>query len=139
MMLRRAAGSLAVVMLLVGVASADRSDLERQIAAQEAGLSDLRALDQNKIATEELAMLATWLDESKNRLREGKQSLVRELLDRMLAQGTLIREQLAASKLQREVKKRQTALTALRNEIKALVKAIEDARARKKALEMKVQ
>jgi hypothetical protein len=139
MIVRCVVGTLAVVMLLVGVASADRGDLERQIAGQEAGLSDLRALDRHRRATEELAMLGAWLDEAKNRMREGKQSLVRELLDRMLAQGTLIRQQLAVGQLQREVQKRQTALTELRNKVKALARAIEDARARKKALEMKVK
>jgi CII-binding regulator of phage lambda lysogenization HflD len=130
---------LTVVMLLAGVASADRRDLERQIAAQEAGIRDLRALDASKAATEEIAMLATWLDETKNRLREGKQGLVRELLDRMLAQSELVRQKIAAAKLMRAVKRRRAALAELRRNIEKLKQAIQQARSRKKALEMKTK
>jgi hypothetical protein len=130
-----------LVLLWAGAARGDRSraDLERQLDAQRAALEDLGTLDTGRMAGDELALFRSWLDEAHNRLREKKPDLVRELVDRMLAQGQLIRQLIAAGTAADALARKEAELADARRRVQELAKAIDAARVKQKALEMKTR
>lgn len=126
---------LVLVVALGGVAYADKADLEREIGAQRAAARDLKALDAGHVAGDEVAELEAWLDDAAGRLQAGRVNLVRETLNRCLAQAEMIRQKIEAGKMHARVVERQRDVTATRKRIEELKKAIAAARARKAELE----
>jgi len=123
--------SVVAVLGLAGPAAADSNDLKREIKAQQSAASDLGALDTNKAAADEIALLKTWLDEAWNR-----QDRAREVLDRCLAQADLIRLKIAVSKITAKAAAAERAAREAKEKVASLQKALEDAIVKKKAMEI---
>ena len=113
----------------------EEDDLQRQIETQRSGLTDLDRLDETRSTTEEITMLRSWLDEAWNLRSKHEYDLVREVLDRCLAQAELIRQKISAAKLRVQVQKREATVSDLRAKIDAARKALQDIQVQKKALE----
>lgn len=120
----------------VGVSYAgEEDDLQRQIESQRSGVVDLERLDDTRAATDEIALLRAWLDEAWALRAKHEYDVVREVLDRCLAQADLIRQKISAAKLRAQVQKREESLQALRTKIQQTKKALQDTTIKKKALE----
>jgi hypothetical protein len=128
-----------LLLLLVPIAArAQSGDLAQQIEAQRTGAADLERLDVNKAAAGEIALLRTWLDEAQAKLAGDDFDRVRELLQRCLAQSELIRQRTVSADLEAKAHDRQARLKDLREKIARTRKELEEARVRRKALEMGV-
>lgn len=128
-------GALVGLLYARGAVAGEEDDLQRQIETQRTGLSDLDRLDEARTTTEEITMLRSWLDEAWTLRSKHEYDLVREVLDRCLAQAELIRQKIAAAKLRLQVQKRDAVVGELRAKIKTIRKALEDTTVKKKALE----
>jgi Zn-dependent peptidase ImmA (M78 family) len=117
----------------------EEDDLQRQIESQRSGLTDLERLDDSHATTEEITLLRAWLDEAWSQRAKHEYDVVREVLDRCLAQADLIRQKIAAAKLRAQVQKREESLQALRTRIQQTKKAIADMTFKKKTLEGNVK
>jgi hypothetical protein len=137
------AGLLAIAFLLVArpvVSHAgEEDDLQRQIESQRSGVIDLERLDDSHATTEEITLLRAWLDEAWALRAKHEYDVVREVLDRCLAQADLIRQKIAAAKLRVQVQKREESLQALRTRIQQTKKSIQDMTVKKKTLEGNVK
>jgi predicted nucleic acid-binding Zn-ribbon protein len=100
---------------------------------------DLERLDDSHATTEEITLLRAWLDEAWSLRAKHEYDVVREVLDRCLAQADLIRQKIAAAKLRAQVQKREESLQALRTRIQQTKKAIQDMTVKKKTLEGNVK
>ncbi|HET6280987.1 MAG TPA: hypothetical protein VFH73_08475 [Polyangia bacterium] len=119
-----------------GVSQAgEEDDLQRQIESQRSGVVDLERLDDSHATTEELTLLRAWLDEAWALRAKHEYDVVREVLDRCLAQADLIRQKIASAKLRAQVQKREESLQALRTRIQQTKKAIQDTTIKKRTLE----
>ncbi len=134
--------SLALALLLGGLSLAPRTatageedDLQRQIETQRAGVNDLDRLDDARATTDEITMLRTWLDEAWNLRSKHEYDLVREVLDRCIAQAELVRQKISAARLRAQAQKREATVNELRAKIAATKKALQDTQVKKKALE----
>jgi hypothetical protein len=131
--------SLVLVLWLTAPAGASKrevEDLRRQIDAQRAGVGDLERLDSSKVATDELTLLRTWLDEASTQLQKEEYDKTREVIDRCLAQAELIRQKTTAGRLGAQANERETALKRSRDKVQKTKEAIQQATINKKALEM---
>ena len=129
----------ACVLLLAGSAAAGKreaEDLKRQIETQRSGVNDLERLDGGKVATAELALLRSWLDEATNQLTKEEYQKTREVIDRCLAQAELIRQKTAAGNLSAQAGERENALKKSRDRLARTKEAIQQATINKKALEL---
>ena len=129
----------ACVLLLAGSAWAGKreaEDLKRQIETQRSGVNDLERLDVGKVATAELALLRSWLDEASNQLTKEEYEKTREVIDRCLAQAELIRQKTTAGNLMAQAADRETALKKSRDRLQRTKEAIQQATINKKALEL---
>ena len=113
----------------------EEDDLQRQIDTQRSGMSDLERLDDMRATTDEITLLHTWLDEAWSLRSKHEYDLVREVLDRCLAQAELIRQKIAAAKLRAQVQRREAALKDMRAKIASTRKALQETTVKKKALE----
>ena len=130
---------LFALLLLGGSATANKreaDDLKRQIDTQRAGVGDLERLDAQKVATEELTLLRSWLDEATNQLQKDELDKTREVIDRCLAQAELIRQKTSAGRLSAQAEQRETALKRSKDKVQKTKEAIQQATINKKALEM---
>jgi hypothetical protein len=129
---------IAVAIAVLGTARAARAgeedDLQRQIETQRAGMSDLERLDDLRATTDEITLLKSWLDEAWSLRSKHEYDLVREVLDRCLAQAELIRQKIAAAKLRAQVQRREIALQELRGKINHATKSLQETVIKKKAL-----
>jgi predicted nucleic acid-binding Zn-ribbon protein len=134
---------LAVAIGVLGTARAARAgeedDLQRQIETQRAGMSDLERLDDLRATTDEITLLKSWLDEAWSLRSKHEYDLVREVLDRCLAQAELIRQKIAAAKLRAQVQRREAALKEVRTKIASARKALQETTIKKRALEGSTQ
>jgi hypothetical protein len=137
------AGLLAIAFLLVASPvvshAGEEDDLQRQIESQRSGVIDLERLDDSHATTEEITLLRAWLDEAWALRAKHEYDVVREVLDRCLAQADLIRQKIAAAKLRAQVQKREESLQALRTRIQQTKKSIQDMTVKKKTLEGNVK
>jgi Zn-dependent peptidase ImmA (M78 family) len=117
----------------------EEDDLQRQIESQRSGVIDLERLDDSHATTEEITLLRAWLDEAWSLRAKHEYDVVREVLDRCLAQADLIRQKIASAKLRAQVQKREESLQALRTRIQQTRKAIQDMTVKKKTLEGNVK
>jgi hypothetical protein len=127
------------VLLLAGTAAAGKreaEDLKRQIETQRSGVNDLERLDASKVATAELALLRSWLDEATNQLTKEEYEKTREVIDRCLAQAELIRQKTSAGNLSSQATDRENALKRSRDRLQRTKEAIQQATINKKALEL---
>ena len=135
--------ALALALALLGSSrvgwAGEEDDLQRQIETQRAGLSDLERLDDLRATTDEITLLKSWLDEAWSLRSKHEYDLVREVLDRCLAQAELIRQKIAAAKLRAQVQRREAALKDLRAKITSARKALQETTIKKKALEGSTQ
>ena len=122
---------MVALLCMAGTASADSTDIKREIKAQQSAASDLLALDTHKAVADEIALLKTWLDEASN-----KQERSREVLDRCLAQADLIRLKIAVSKITAKAAAHERAARDAKDKVTATQKALEDAIVKKKAMEL---
>ena len=113
----------------------EEDDLQRQIESQRSGVVDLERLDDLHSTTDEITRLRTWLDEAWALRAKHEYDVVREVLDRCLAQADLIRQKITAAKLRAQVQKREESLQALRTKIQQTKKSIQDSTIKKKTLE----
>jgi hypothetical protein len=130
---------LALLMLLAAPAWASKheaEDLKRQIDTQRSGLGDLERLDVSHVATAELTLLRSWLDEATNQLTVEKFERVREVIDRCLAQAELIRQKTSAGRLTQQANERESALKRSRDKVARTRDTIQQAAVNKKALEL---
>jgi len=100
-----------------GAHAAEEDDLQRQIDTQKGSALDLERLDELKGATDEIALLESWLDEAWNLRAKHEYDQVREVLDRALKQEDLIRAEITVSKLRAEVQRREANLQEMRAKI----------------------
>lgn len=131
--------SFLCVLLLAGPAAAGKreaADLRRQIETQQAGLGDLERLDGNHVATGELTLLRSWLDEATTQLSKDEYEKTREVIDRCLAQAELIRQKTTAAALSAQATDREGALKRSRDRLQKTKEAIQQAAVNKKALEL---
>lgn len=129
-----------VLFACVGVTHAgEEDDLQRQIESQRSGVIDLERLDDTRATTDEITLLRAWLDEAWALRAKHEYDVVREVLDRCLAQADLIRQKISAAKLRAQVQKREESLQVLRTKIQQTKKAIQDTTIRKKTLEGNVK
>jgi len=113
----------------------EEDDLQRQIETQRAGVSDLERLDELHTASDEIALLKAWLDESWSLRAKHEYDSVREVLDRALSQAELIRQKINVSKLRAQSDSREATLQALRRKIDQTRRALGETTIKKKALE----
>jgi len=113
----------------------EEDDLQRQIETQRSGMSDLERLDDLRATTDEITLLRSWLDDAWGLRSKHEYDLVREVLDRCLAQAELIRQKIGAAKLRAQVQRREAALQETRKKIAAARKNLQDTIVKKKALE----
>src|SRR5215471_2639572 len=137
--LRHLALHVAVLIAVLGASRAtandEEDDLQRQIETQRAGMTDLERLDDLRATTDEITLLRSWLDEAWSLRSKHEYDLVREVLDRCLAQAELIRQKIAAAKLRAQVQRREAALKEIRAKIASTRKALQETTVKKKALE----
>lgn len=131
---------LLALALSLGMASSvaragEEDDLQRQIETQRAGVTDLERLDDLKATTDEITLLKSWLDEAWSLRSKHEYDLVREVLDRALAQAELIRQKINAAKLRAQAQKREAALQELKTRIARTRKSLQDTVVKKKSLE----
>jgi hypothetical protein len=88
------------------------------------------------VATAELALLKSWLDEATNQLTKEQFEKTREVIDRCLAQAELIRQKTTAGNLSGQAGERETALKRSRDRLARTKEAIQQATINKKALEL---
>lgn len=132
--------ALVLALLAPQVARAgEEDDLQRQIETQRSGMNDLERLDDLHATTDEITLLKTWLDEAWSLRSKHEYDLVREVLDRCLAQAELIRQKIAASKLKAQLQRRENSLHEVRAKITAARKALQETTVKKKALEGSAQ
>ena len=129
---------LTTTLLAPLAARAQSGDLAQQIEAQRTGAADLERLDVHRAAAGEVALLRTWLDEAQAKLGSDDFDRVRELLQRCLSQSELIRQKTVSADLEAKARDRQAKVKDLREKISRTRKELEDARVRRKALEMGV-
>ncbi|HTM20301.1 MAG TPA: hypothetical protein VL172_07340 [Kofleriaceae bacterium] len=122
---------------MAGGAVADKADLQRDIDVQAAAARDLGTLDKQGAAAGERTALQQWLDDAGQRLQAGKLDLVRDILNRCVAQAELIRQVIGAAKLDGEVADRHKALAASNQRLADTRKALAAAKARRAELEAK--
>lgn len=134
----RCAVTLALV-LAAARAGADEKDLKRRLESQRSAVTDLQTLDQRRAASDEIALLKTWLDEAWTQLAREEEDLVRMLLDRCDAQAVHIREATEASKAMAETATAEAALKASRAKIERTRRDLEQAHIKKKAMEMNLK
>jgi hypothetical protein len=123
----------------IAARAGEEDDLQRQIETQRAGMSDLERLDDMRATTDEITLLKSWLDEAWSLRSKHEYDLVREVLDRCLAQAELIRQKIAAAKLRAQVQRREAALKELRGKIASARKALQETTIKKRALEGSTQ
>jgi hypothetical protein len=131
---------LACALLLAAPAWANKrevQDLQRQVETQKAGVGDLERLDIVHLATAELTLLRSWLDEATNQLTAEKLDRAREVIDRCLAQAELIRQKTLAGRMTAQAVERETALKRSKDRVQKTREAIQQATINKKALELK--
>src|SRR5262245_3047023 len=119
-----------IVSFLVCVAAAAHAganDIQREIKAQQSAANDLAALDTNRQAADEIALLKTWLDEAWDKQAKDQGVRAREVLDRCLAQAELIRQKIATAKIKAEADAREKAARDARDRVKRTQKALDDA------------
>jgi hypothetical protein len=127
------------MLLLAGPAIAGKreaDDLRRQIEIQRAGVGDLERTDGAHVASEELTLLRTWLDEAATQLSKDEYDKTREVIDRCSATAVLIREKTAAGRLTAQANEREAALKRSREKVQKTKEAVQQATINKKALEM---
>lgn len=127
------------LLVLVGThafAGQESEDLKRQIESQRAAVSDLERLDDRHMVTDEITLLKSWLDEAWQQYSKEEWKLVREVVDRCIAQAELIRDKITAAKMTAYANDREAAVKATREKIERTKKALLDAQSTKKALEM---
>ena len=129
------AAALVLLASPIAARGGEEDDLQRQIETQRAGMSDLERLDDARATTDEITLLKTWLDEAWSLRSKHEYDLVREVLDRCLAQAELIRQKIAAAKLRAQVQRREAALKELRGKIASARKSLQETTIKKKALE----
>jgi hypothetical protein len=131
-------GIMALVLLYGAgaLASQEAEDLKRQIESQRAAVSDLERLDDRHLATDDITLLKSWLDEAWTQYSKEEWKKVREVVDRCLAQAELIRQRITAAKMTAYANDRERAVNATREKIERTKKALLDAQSTKKALEM---
>jgi hypothetical protein len=117
-------------------ASQEAEDLKRQIESQRAAVSDLERVDDRHLATDEITLLKSWLDEAWSAYSAENYKKTREAIDRCLAQAELIRQKTSAARLTAYANDREAAVRAGRAKIERTKQALFDAQATKKALEM---
>jgi hypothetical protein len=113
----------------------EEDDLQSRIETQRAGVTDIERLDELHAATDEIALLKTWLDEAWALRAKHEYDEVREVLDRTFAQAELIRQKINASKLRAQADKREAALLDTRRKTDQARKALTETTIKKKALE----
>lgn len=115
------------------------NDLKRSIDTHRGTVSDLERQDGQRVVSDQLTLLRTWVDEAANQLGKKDLDRVRETLDRLNAQEELIRQRLTAATATAAAKDKEEALRALREKIEQTKVALEQATVTKKALEMNAQ
>jgi hypothetical protein len=132
-------GIALAIALAAARAGADEKDLKRRLESQRSGVEDLVSLDAQRAASEDIALLKTWLDEAWTQLAREEEDTVRMLLDRCDAQSVHIREGIEASKARAAVDRIESALRASRAKVEKTRRDLQDAQVKKKALEMNLK
>jgi hypothetical protein len=130
---------IVVSLLLVSTAAASKreaDDLRRQIDTQRAGVGDLERLDSTHVATAEMTLLRSWLDEASTQLTKQEFDKTREVIDRCIAQAELIRQKTTAGRLSAQATDRENAQKRSRDRVARTKEAIQQATINKKALEI---
>ncbi|MCG5054409.1 MAG: hypothetical protein KA712_15710 [Myxococcales bacterium] len=113
----------------------EADDLQVMIDRSRRNVSDLQRIDEQRVASEELAVFSTWLDEAWRLRAEKQYDRVREVLDRGDAQADMIREVITAGQLAEQARQEESALASTRARIVELTQTIETLKKRKAALE----
>lgn len=138
--MRQARWAIALALVLAAArAGADDRDLKRRLESQRSAVADLVALDEQRAASDEIALLKTWLDEAWTQLAREEEDLVRMLLDRCDAQAVHIREAIEASKAVAGAAKFEAALKASRTKVDKTRRDLEQAQIKRKAMEMNLK
>lgn len=117
-------------------AGREKADLQRDIDAQRAAVTDFERLDEKRAVTDEITLLRTWLDEASAQFAKEDWDKVREVLDRCVAQAELLRQKIAAAKLGGQAQGREAAVKASRDKVEKTRAALQQAMVTKKAMEM---
>ena len=116
--------------------SQEKADLQRNIEAQRAAVSDFERLDERHAVTAEITFLRAWLDEASALAAKEDWDKVREVLDRCVAQAELLRQKIAAAKLTAQADEREAAVKRSREKVEKTRQALQQAQVNKKAMEM---
>jgi hypothetical protein len=127
--------TLAMLTTTQAARAGEEDDLQSRIETQRAGVTDIERLDEQRAATDEIALLKTWLDEAWALRAKHEYDQVREVLDRTFAQAELIRQKINASKLRAQADKREAALIETRRKTDQARKALTETTIKKRALE----
>lgn len=130
-------GALAAAALLLAspAQAKEKDDLKREIDTHRAQAADLERLDEKHAVTDETTVLRMWLDEASAEHSKDEFNVVREVLDRIIAQEELIRQKIAASKITAQADTREAALKKLRDAISSTKKTLDQSTVNKKAME----
>lgn len=109
-------------------------DLQRMIERERRGLEDLRRLDQLKAASEDIALIGSWLDEAWNLRGREEYERASETLERVDAQKDMVREKITASQHKAEAAKLEERIEQARARVKELQRELRELSKKKTAL-----